>query len=61
MDVERVVDDEVPVPHHGEVDWEVADVAALVVVLRRREGKKRREKLFMSSFIEERDPNRRVS
>lgn len=39
LDVGRVVDDEGAVPHHGEVDREVADVAALVVVLRREEGK----------------------
>ena len=36
MDVERVIDDEVSVPHHGEVDGQVADVGALVVVLQRR-------------------------
>lgn len=35
MDVGRVVDDKGAVPHHGEVDGEVADVGALVVVLRR--------------------------
>lgn len=35
MDVGRVVDDKRTVPHHGEVDGKVADVTALVVVLRR--------------------------
>ena len=37
LNVERVVDDKVSIPHHGEVDGEVADVAALVVVLRHTE------------------------
>lgn len=36
LDVGRVVDDEDAVPHHGEVDGQVADVAALVVVLEHR-------------------------
>lgn len=38
LNVERVVDDKVSVPHHREVNGEVADVAALVVVLRGRKG-----------------------
>lgn len=35
LDVGRVVDDKGAVPHHREVDGEVTDVGALVVVLRR--------------------------
>lgn len=42
MDVERVVNDKHSIPHHGEVDWEVTDVAALVVILRRT-GKTERQ------------------
>lgn len=34
LDVEGVVDDEVSIPDDREVDGEVADVTALVVVLR---------------------------
>lgn len=42
MDVGGVVDDEYSVPHHGEVDGQVADVAALVVVLRHTENKRKK-------------------
>lgn len=54
LDVGRVVDDKGAIPHHGEVDREVADVAALVVVLRREEGNgqwKMRKCLFMTDSI----------
>lgn len=44
MDVGGVVNDEYSVPHHGEVDGEVADVAALVVVLRHTENKRKTER-----------------
>lgn len=50
MDVGRVVDDEGAVPHHREVDREVADVAALVVVLRREEGKQTIKRLGKCLF-----------
>lgn len=37
LNVERVVDDKVSIPHHGEIDWQVADVTTLVVILGQRE------------------------
>lgn len=43
MDVGRVVDDKGAVPHHGEVDGQVADVGALVVVLWREQETRHRD------------------
>lgn len=37
MNVEGVVDDKVSIPHHREVNRQVTDVAALVVILRQTE------------------------
>lgn len=52
MNVGWIVNDKCAVPHHGEVDGEVADVTALVVVLRREKEQKRGKKsLFMTDLI----------
>lgn len=55
MDVGGVVDDEYSVPHHREVDGEVADVAALIVVLRRTEKKRKtqRQRVRKCRFIKD--------
>jgi len=49
LDVERVVDDEVPVPDHRQVDRQVADVVALVVVL--EEQKKNHKNMRRHSHV----------
>lgn len=41
LNVEWVVDDKVPVPHHGEVNRQVADAAALIVILQTEKKKKK--------------------
>lgn len=43
MNVEGVVDDKVSIPHHGEVDRQVTDVTALVVVLTETHRERRGE------------------
>lgn len=53
MDVGGVVDDEYSVPHHGEVDGEVADVAALIVVLRKKKRKTQRQRVRKCCFIKD--------
>lgn len=45
LDVERVVNDKDSIPHHGEVDWQVADVTALIVILRQTEKQEDKERV----------------
>lgn len=40
LDVEWVVDDKDPIPHHREVHWQVTDVTSLIVILKQTEIQK---------------------
>lgn len=38
--VERVVDDKVSIPYHREVNWQVTDITALIVILQQKNRQK---------------------